>query len=291
MIRSMTGQSRVNLPAKNLRLTVDIEIRSQNHRFLEVSIKGPTIVLPFEDDLRKMVKEKVERGHIICYIQISEEPTAVRVDVEEELLKNLITLTRHLKKKYRLAGSLSVDSVFQFPGVVKFSKTSINDQRFFKAFKPIFGHAIDSFVAMKKREGKNIADHLEAGVNLIGSLLNRIEKIHPDREKKYRQQLDKMINEHVPNPDRDRFAEEIFYFLERSDITEECKRLTSHCQLFLESLHNEDFPGRRMNFLLQEMLKEANTLGVKSYDAEISQIVVRIKEETERLREQVQNVE
>ena len=291
MIRSMTGQSRVNATIDQLGLTADIEIRSQNHRFIEISIKGPTIIFPFEEDLRHMVREKVERGHIICYIQINQDVSATEVTVEESLLKNLIKMARRLKKKYKLSGSLSVDSVFQFPGAIKFSKNNIDEQRFFKYFKSIFNEAIDSFVEMKIREGQNIAQSLTEGISLIRSLITDIEKIHPAREQKYRQQLGKLIQEYVPDPNRDRLNEEIFYFLERSDITEECKRLTSHCELFMECLKKEDFPGRRMNFLLQEMLKEANTLGVKSYDAEISQIVVRIKEEVEKLREQVQNVE
>ncbi len=291
MIRSMTGQSRINARIKELGLSVDVEIRSQNHRFLEVSIKGPTIIFPFEEDLRQMVRAKVERGHIICYIQVDQEPSAVGVDVEEPLLKNLIALARRIKRKYKLSGSLSIDSVFQYPGVIKFSKDNIDEKNFFRYFSKIFDQAIDSFIEMKKREGKNIAESLITGVDNIKRLIAKIENLHPNREKKYRQQLEKMIREYVPTPDRTRFEEEIFYFLERSDITEECKRLDSHCKLFNECLENEDFPGRRLNFLLQEMLKEANTLGVKSYDAEISQMVVQIKEEVEKLKEQVQNVE
>ena len=151
MIRSMTGQSRITAPIKELGLSVDVEIRSQNHRFLEVSLKGPTIILPFEEDLRKMVRQKVERGHIICYVQINEDVSAVRVEVEEHLLKNLVALARRLKKKHRLAGSLSVDSVFQYPGIVKFSKGSVDEQKFFRSFRKIFDRAIDSFVAIKIR--------------------------------------------------------------------------------------------------------------------------------------------
>ncbi len=287
----MTGQSRANVKIKELDLTVDIEIRSQNHRFLEVAIKAPSLLFPFEEDLRQIVREKVERGHIICYIQIDKDVSAVKVVAEEELLKNLLRLTRQLKRKYKLAGNLSVDTIFQFPGVIKFTKESIDERRFFKLFKLVFTRAVDSFVAMKMREGRNISNSLAAGIKLIKSSLARVEKIHPGREGKHRQQLEKMIKEYVPHPNRDRFNEEIFYFLERSDITEECKRLTSHCELFLEFMAEEKSPGRRLNFLLQEMLKEANTLGVKAYDAEISQLVVRIKEEVEKLREQVQNVE
>ncbi len=291
MIRSMTGQSRINVRIEELGLSVDIEIRSQNHRFLEVSIKGPTIIFPFEDDLRRMVRAKVERGHIICYMQVDQEVAAVKVTVEEALLKNLITMARRLKRRFKLAGALSVDSVFQFPGVVKFSKETIDEQRFFKLFGPVFDRAVDSFVEMKKREGKNIADSLMSGIGRIRSMIAEIEKVHPEREAKYRQGLEKLIKQYFESPNRDRLNEEVLYFLERSDITEESTRLSSHCELFTECLEKERFPGRRMNFLLQEMLKEANTLGVKAYDAAISQFVVRIKEEVEKLREQVQNVE
>ena len=105
------------------------------------------------------------------------------------------------------------------------------------------------------------------------------------------EQLEKMIKEYVPHPNRDRFNEEIFYFLERSDITEECKRLTSHCELFLEFMAEEKSPGRRLNFLLQEMTREANTIGAKANHADIAHLVVDIKEEVEKIREQVQNIE
>jgi uncharacterized protein (TIGR00255 family) len=144
---------------------------------------------------------------------------------------------------------------------------------------------------MKKREGENIAKEIRKSANIIEKNINIIDGLIPKRNEHYKKHLLDLLKDYEKSLNEERFYQELLYTADRSDVTEECKRLYSHLLLFKDALDKEDHPGRRLNFLLQEMQREANTLSVKANYLEISKAVVKVKEEIEKIREQVQNIE
>jgi uncharacterized protein (TIGR00255 family) len=175
--------------------------------------------------------------------------------------------------------------------LIKFSQAQPVAADIYKRFRPILRKAIKSLMQMKKSEGNNIVREIRKSVKKIEAHLHEIERVIPERNKHFKEHLLSLVKGYQENLNEDRLYQELLYTAERTDVTEECKRLNSHLQLFKDSIENEDHPGRRLNFLLQEMQREANTLSVKANYLKISEMVVHIKEEIEKIREQVQNLE
>ncbi|UCG93051.1 MAG: YicC family protein [candidate division WOR-3 bacterium] len=291
MAYSMTGIGRAGGEIKKPPIKFDVEIKSYNHRFLEISIKIPNSLLPFEDEIRKSIQKRVSRGHIIVIVQQDREILPCKVEVDRPLLDAYLKLVEELQKKYTVSGTIDVNTLLAIPGLIKFSQYQTESQDIFKAFQPILEKSLKSFLAMKKKEGDNIAHEIKNSANKIEDNIHTIETLIPERNEFYKKHLVDLVEGYETNLDKDRFYQELLYTVDRSDVTEECKRLHSHLSLFRDSLNNDAHPGRRLNFLLQEMQREANTLSVKANYLDISTAVVCIKEEIEKIREQVQNIE
>ncbi|MEE8597627.1 MAG: YicC/YloC family endoribonuclease [bacterium] len=288
---SMTGIGRASGEIKNPPIKFDIEIKSYNHRFLEISVKCPNGLLPFEDEIRRCIQSKVSRGHIVVLIQQDREILPSKVEVDKALLHAYLRLVDELKNEYKISGTVDINTLLSIPGLIKFSQYQKDSTHIYKDFKPILENAIDSFLKMKKREGENTAKEIRKSRCIIEKNIHNIEKLIPERNEEYKNRLVDLVKNYKKELDEERFYQELLYTVDRTDVTEECKRLCSHLSFFKESLDNEDHPGRRLNFLLQEMQREANTLSVKANFLEISKAVILIKEEIEKIREQVQNIE
>ena len=291
MAYSMTGIGRASGTIKSPPVKFDVEIKSYNHRFLEISVKAPTVLQPFEDEIRRAIQKSVLRGHIIVTIQQDREVSPGHFAVDQVLLEAYLTLVQELKKKYKISGELDINTLLSIPGLIKFSQSYECDSSLYKEFKPVLEQAIENFLRMKKKEGENIVKAMNDSIKIIEGCVRDIEKFIPMRNEYYKNHLQNLIKKGMPQFDESRFYQELLYNVDRTDVTEECKRLCSHIALFKESLEKNDHPGRRLNFLLQEMQREANTLSVKANYLDISKMVVRIKEEIEKIREQVQNIE
>ena len=291
MAYSMTGIGRAGGEIKKPPIKFDVEIKSYNHRFLEISIKIPNSLLPFEDEIRKSVQKRVSRGHVVVIVQQDREILPCKVEVDRQLLDAYLKLIEELKKKYTVSGTIDVNTLLAIPGLIKFSQFQTESEDIFKAFQPILEKSLKAFLVMKKKEGENITHEIKKSVDKIEKNINAIETLIPERNEFYKKHLVDLVEGYDTNLDKDRFYQELLYTVDRSDVTEECKRLHSHLLLFRDSLNNDEHPGRRLNFLLQEMQREANTLSVKANYLEISTAVVSIKEEIEKIREQVQNIE
>lgn len=291
MAYSMTGIGRAGGEIKEPPIKFDVEIKSYNHRFLEISIKIPNSLLPFEDEIRKSVQKRVSRGHVVVIVQQDREILPCKVEVDRQLLDAYLKLIEELKKKYTVSGTVDVNTLLAIPGLIKFSQFQTESEDIFKAFQPILEKSLKAFLVMKKKEGENITHEIKKSVDKIEENINAIETLIPERNEFYKKHLVDLVEGYDTNLDKDRFYQELLYTVDRSDVTEECKRLHSHLLLFRDSLNNDEHPGRRLNFLLQEMQREANTLSVKANYLEISTAVVSIKEEIEKIREQVQNIE
>lgn len=291
MAYSMTGIGRSSGDLKDPLIKFDVEIRSYNHRFLDVSIKCPNSLLPFETEIRRDVQSKITRGHIVVVIQQDREIMPTKIEVDKALLEAYLKLAGELRSSYRIKGNIDINTLLAIPGLIKFSQPQLMSEDIYKAFRPILKKSIKSLMQMKKKEGDNIAREIRKSIKKMEEYARDIERVIPERNKYYKKHLLSLVKGSQKNLSEERLYQELLYTAERTDVTEECKRLSSHLLLFKDSIKNEDHPGRRLNFLLQEMQREANTLSVKANYLKISETVVHTKEEIEKIREQVQNLE
>lgn len=288
---SMTGMGRASGSIRKPPIKFDVEIKSYNHRFLEISVKCPNILLPFEDDIRRLVQQYVTRGHIVVVIQQDREITATSVEIDEVLLHTYLKIVEKLKKKHSVSGSIDINTLLSIQGLVKISQPSACSRVVYKKFKPVLQKALKAFLSMKKKEGTHTAQAIFKSIRVIERNINRVEALIPQRNSGYKNRLLDVMEQYKKDLNEERFYQELLYAVDRTDVTEECKRLFSHLKLFKEALRKETHPGRKLNFLLQEMQREANTCSVKANFLKISKAIVQIKEEIEKIREQVQNIE
>ena len=291
MAYSMTGIGRSSGDLKDPLIKFDVEIRSYNHRFLDISVKCPNSLLAFENEIRRDVQSNLTRGHIVVVIQQDREIMPTKIEVDKPLLEAYLKLAEELRSNYRIKGNIDINTLLAIPGLIKFSQAQPVAAGIYKRFRPVLRKAIKSLMQMKKSEGDNIVREIRKSVKKIEAHVHEIERVIPERNKHFKEHLLSLVKGSQKTLNEDRLYQELLYTAERTDVTEECKRLNSHLQLFKNSIENEDHPGRRLNFLLQEMEREANTLSVKANYLQISETVVHIKEEVEKIREQVQNLE
>ncbi len=288
---SMTGIGRFSGRIRKPRIKFDVEMRSYNHRYLDISLKLPNSLQPFEDDLKKILQENICRGHIVVVVQQDREVLGNRFELDKDLLDAYLRVANELAKKYKLTGSIDINTLLAIPGLVRISQNQIDTRTIFKSFRPIFVKALDELLKTKKREGEYIKKEIAKILEGIEQETDKINDIIPERNDYYRKRLNELVRCFNDNVDKERLYQEILYVSDRTDVSEEYARLGGHIQLFRHALENERYPGRRLNFLLQEMQREANTLSAKANYLKISESAVSIKEAIEKIREQVQNIE
>jgi len=288
---SMTGIGRASGTIRKPLIKFDIEIKSYNHRFLEISVKCPSTLLPFEDEIRSCIQKKVTRGHIVVLIQQDREILDATVEIDETLLRAYMKVVDKLKKEHKVGGQLDINTILSVQGLVKFRQPPGDSKGVFDAFKPILNKALKDFLQMKRKEGENIEKEIRKSIRVIEKSIRVVEKLIPKRNQDYKEHLEEIGKKFDKELNEDRFYQELLYTIDRTDVNEECKRLASHLVLFKEALDKEAHCGRKLNFLLQEIQREANTCSVKANSLEISKSAVQIKEEVEKIREQVQNIE
>ncbi|MGQ9535092.1 MAG: YicC/YloC family endoribonuclease [bacterium] len=288
---SMTGIGRASGTIKKPPIKFDVEIRSYNHRFLDISLKLPSSFTPFEEELKKMLQENICRGHVVVIIQQDREILGNRFEVDRELLDAYLTVAREIKKKYKVSGTIDVNTLLAIPGLVRISQNQTDTKLIFKNFMTIFKRALEALLEAKGREGEHTKNEIDSLLKTIDQELEKIKRMIPERNEYYKKHLNELTKKFDENIDRSRLYQEMLYIADRTDVSEEYVRLLGHIKLFREALQNERYPGRRLTFLLQEMQREANTLSVKASYLKISESVVNIKEAIEKIREQVQNIE
>ena len=292
MIRSMTGYGRGEIEERGVRVTA--ELRSLNNRFFEMVAKVPRFLSPLEDEIKKVVQARISRGRILLTLGWEEAGgPAEAVALDEAVADRYYDLLKAVRERYNLAGEIDVATFAALPDLLKKEVKEWEPSKAFLLAKEALVIALDDLVEMKEREGEAIARDLEARVNLTLATVDEIEERAPQRVEEVRKRLKSRLAE---LSDRGEYNEalllqEVTLFADRADCTEECVRYRVHCKNFNDYLREGGAVGRKLNFLLQEMAREVNTMSSKAGDAQISQNVVLIKEETEKIREQVQNVE
>jgi uncharacterized protein (TIGR00255 family) len=288
----MTGYGSAEVERDGQRLTA--EIRSVNHRFFEVSIRAPKLVSLFEDQIRQVIQERFSRGKIMLSITWSGAGESGEVlKVNEPVVDRYVKLLEELRGRYRLDGGLSLETLATLPDVFTWEHTALTDEETWTLIENLVARACDNMNGMKAREGSALARDLEGRLKIIRDELDKVSSRAPLRPPEARERLMGRVQSLLGDVEMDpiRIAQEVALMADRLDCTEECVRLAAHIDQFRALIEGGELAGRKLNFLLQEMNREANTIGSKANDVEIAHGVVVIKEELERLREQVQNVE
>lgn len=291
MIRSMTGfgAGRATAGAEDL----DVEVRSVNHKFCEVKVRLPRDLPSLELELVRSVKDRLARGGVDVSVRRASARGAVSVRVDAALAEEYARAFREIQGRLGLAGSLALGEVLAAEGVVRLEERAVDLDAARDAARAALAQGLDALVAMREREGAALARDLAARLAQIEALVADVERLAPESIDRHRARLQERIGEVARGValDPSRLAQEVALFADRMDVSEELTRLRSHVAQVRSLLAGDEPAGRKMEFVVQEMHREANTVGSKSQSAAISAAVVSLKAEIERIREQVQNVE
>ena len=292
MIKSMTGYGRAQ--AINDGLDITMEIKSVNHRYFEFSARVPRAYSFLEEKLKTFVKSKVARGKIECYLYITEMDTAAAdVMVNKPLAEGYIKALGELENDYSLRNDVTVIQVARFPEVLTVKKAEADEDAVWAAVLPVAEEAVERFIAMREREGEKLKEDVLARGNTILEKVAYIEKRSPETVKEYTARLTERIKEVLADTtiDESRILTEAAIFADKVAVAEETVRLRSHISQLGEMLAGDEAVGRKLDFLVQEMNREANTIGSKCQDVNVTKKVLDIKAEIEKIREQIQNIE
>lgn len=291
MIRSMTGFGAAEGIVGELR--VGVEVRTVNHRFFNPSIKLPSALTRWEGDVREALRQRIARGHVTLMARVNRETEGAGV-VNEERFAAYVAQLRSLQERHGLGGELDVATVLRMPDVLA-SDSSQEATGSATELVAIVNDAVTALTTMREGEGQRLAEILLERVDVIAAALERIAARAPERIVAHRDRLRQSVKELTDGVaiDEQRLAQEIALLADRIDVAEELDRFRTHITAFRATLgaKSGEPVGKRLGFILQEMLREANTTGSKANDAIILQDVVVIKEELERIREQVENLE
>jgi uncharacterized protein (TIGR00255 family) len=292
MISSMTGFGAADGPVGDARASV--EIRSVNHRFFSPSLKLPSAFSRWEGEIREVLRQKIARGHVTLVARIDRAAGAGPV-IDEVRLAQYATTLKDLQKRLALSGEVDLATVLRLPDVVASPGEEVLDAGAGEALAAIVNKAVDNLIAMRRAEGAQLAAFLVERVASVESRLARVEKRAPVRLKEQHERVTRTVSELIGalGADPQRIAQEIAILADKLDVAEELDRFRSHLVAFRETAQarTADPIGKRLGFILQEMVREANTIGSKASDAQIQEDVIAIKEELERVREQVENLE
>ena len=292
MIRSMTGYGFADLERDGQRLTA--EIRSVNHRFCEVSVRAPRLITQFEDKIRQLIQDRFSRGKFnltLTWSGAGEEGEELKVN--DVVADRYVALLGQLQSRYHLDSGLDVRTLATLPDVFTWERGALSDDETWALVKQVVDGCCDNMNTMKAREGAALARDLEGRLTLIREQLDLVVERAPLRPQEAKERLSARLKSLLGDIEMDpaRLAQELALLADRLDCTEECVRLSAHIDQFRSLIEGQELAGRKLNFLLQEMNREVNTIGSKANDVAIARAVIIMKEETERLREQVQNVE
>lgn len=290
MIKSMTGYGLASTDHQNVKFAV--EIKSLNSKFLELSLKLPRAFSEKELFLRNVCSKDIERGKV---------NVSVNIERSDEQLKgaqiNAALLSRYYKQLESINQDLGANSsnllqaALNFPDVVNYTDEEVNEADWDILYST-FNKALQEFNRFREDEGRVLKTDLELRIKNILSFFAQVEVLEPLRIPQIRARLNQFLEDNVGkmNVDQNRLEQELIYYIDKLDITEEKIRLKSHCDYFIETLKSKDANGKKLGFISQEIGREINTMGAKANDAQIQQLVVGMKEELEKIKEQLLNV-
>lgn len=268
-----------------------VELRSVNSKQLDLNLRTPSVYREKEIELRNFVAEKLVRGKVDLALSFENNGEEKTVQINQELAKIYFNDLQQLAKSIGRENEPIIPSLLRLPDIMKSEKTEL-DENEWKEILSLINEAIVQFNQFRNSEGSTLEKDFNARVNTILSLLKNVEPFEQDRINTLKERIQKNLTELVAkeNIDQNRFEQELIYYLEKFDITEEKVRLKTHCDYFLETIKKENEQGRKLNFIAQEMGREINTLGSKANQSDIQKLVVQMKDELEKIKEQLLNV-
>lgn len=293
MIKSMTGFGRGEYRDDNYNLK--IEIKTVNHRYNDISVKMPRHMNYLEENIKNIVKSNISRGKVDIYLNleyIDGAPVDIKVDMN--LARTYKEALDQINDELGLSGDIRINNILLLADIIKAERKEIDEESIWLAVKKSLEMAIEDIMSMKKREGRELEIDMTSNLREIEKILLEIEARSPLVVVEYKEKLKTRISDLLDNDiniDEEKLSHEVAYFADKSNINEEIIRLESHINQFKNILKEEDIVGRKLEFLIQEMNREINTIGSKANDTEISSAVVDIKSSIEKIREQVQNIE
>jgi uncharacterized protein (TIGR00255 family) len=290
MVKSMTGFGRCEKNVGDKTFLVDI--KSLNGKQFELQLKMPAILRPFEFDIRRILSERLIRGSVDCMISLKDTGSAKPVTINTDLAKAYYKSLAELSAALNLDASHILSTLVKLPEVITPSSETLSDKEW-GDFQNVLSTAIVNINTHRLDEGAALETELRSRIANITIQQDEVIKLEPLRQQKIREGLTKLLEEKVgkENFDGNRLEQELIYYIEKIDITEEQVRLKNHCDYFITLLNEaEDSKGKKLSFVLQEIGREINTTGSKAYDSTIQKCVVMMKDELEKAKEQVLNV-
>jgi len=288
MIRSMTGFGKATgNSGSNM---ISVEVKSLNSKFLELSLRLPAVYKDKELELRNDLSKQIERGKVDFSVTIEPTNGSKKSFFNRELVKQYFADLKDIQKDLGFSEADYLDVIMRLPNVLNNDKTEA-DEKEWKLIEQLCSKAVKEFIQFRTKEGKALETDFLSRLVEIEKCLKKIEKAEPGRLKNIKNRLIKGL-EHIEdnNVDKNRFEQELIYYIEKIDITEEKVRLRSHLKFFGDTLKEKDSNGKKLGFILQEIGREINTIGAKANDAEIQRNVVMMKDELEKMKEQSANV-
>lgn len=292
MITSMTGYGHGQATERGISVTV--EVRSVNSRFLEVATRLPRSLSLRENEIKEIIRRRISRGKITLVSNVEREtPGILPLKINISAAKSYYKLLNDLRKTVKIKETVKLDHLLRFSEVIEPQDMENTDEQEWEIFQKALDQSLNALTQMRLQEGGELRQDFLHRIGIIGRTLEQIETLSKDQVPAERMRLRERIQQLIDDKELDagRLELEVALLADRLDVTEECVRFRSHNKFFLEAIGNGEPAGRKLNFLIQEMNREANTIGSKSSASEIAHLVVGVKEELEKIREQLQNIE
>ena len=293
MAISMTGFGRGEYKDDNYYFLV--ECKTINHKYCDINIRLPRKISFLEDKARNFVKNHIKRGRVDIYIKLdllgSED---VNLKFDESLANQYVNILKEIRDKYDLVDDISVMNIAKFPEIIKTEEKEEDEDLLWSMLSKALEQTLVNLTEMRSEEGKILANDVLERCELLRNIIEEVEKYSYTVVLDYKEKLNNRISEILENPslvDENRLAQEVAIYADKSSITEEIVRFKSHIEQLKSTIVKNESIGRKIDFLIQEMNRETNTIGSKSSDLNITNLVVEIKSELEKIREQIQNIE
>lgn len=291
MIKSMTGFGKAECIIKDKKVT--IELKSVNSKQLDLNVKLPYLIKDKEVEVKQLLSAVLERGKIDCYVSTERQETeSATKNFDDIFILNSFKELKKITKSLKLSDEEIFSQVMRLPDATKKTEAEVVTEKDLKSFMAAMKKAITAFNEFREQEGKALEKDILARINNISKGLKAIEKYDQPRIEKIKQRIKDNLTEviEVNKIDNNRFEQELIYYIEKLDVTEEKVRLKNHCDYFLETAKKENNSGRKLAFISQEIGREINTIGSKANNSEMQKIVVEMKDELEKVKEQINNV-
>lgn len=293
MIRSMTSFGRSNSEEDKKRVFT-VEMKSVNSRYLDVNIRMPKSIISLEEEIRKMISNSLNRGKVDVFINIknyNEGAGVPKVDIN--LAQGYLQCLKEIEEKLNIKNDISVMQIARFPEVITMIEEEDKTDEIWEELKPLISSSLDMMINMREVEGEKLKEDILIKINQIEDLVSKVEEFADSIPKVFKQKLEERLKDLLGNVevDENRIATEVCILADKATVDEEIIRLNSHINQVRETLKLNEPIGRKLDFIVQEMNRETNTIGSKSSDIKMTNIVIDIKNILEKIREQVQNIE